>query len=139
MLLDALATLASAYDGEQEVGDEQDNLGEALRALGVREPHRALDVTHMGVLEQDVELLTAARTPETQRLHHDVHPELVSVAEAVDERFVGVVDADRRAVELVRLDAVMERGPRELGSVPIFSNPAFHAAFPPARPRKAST
>src|SRR5688500_13926042 len=77
----------------------------------VRYAHHALDVAHAGVLQQNVELLLAALTPEPQRLERDVHADLIPVPEAIDEGLLRVIDADRYAVELMRLDAVVEGRP----------------------------
>jgi hypothetical protein len=70
-------------------------------------------VAHAGVLQQHVERLLAALTPKPQRLQDHVHADLVPVAKAVDEGLLRGVDAYTYTVELVRLDALVERRARE--------------------------
>ena len=68
---------------------------------------------HAGVLQQRVELFSAALAPQPHRLQYHVHADLVPVAEAVGEGLLRVVYADGSTIELVRLDALVERWPRE--------------------------
>lgn len=68
---------------------------------------------HAGVLQENIKRLPKALTPETQRLQSHVHAALVAVAEAVDEGLLWTGDADLCTVGFVRLDAFVERWPRE--------------------------
>src|ERR1044071_1484111 len=70
-------------------------------------------MTHACVAQKHVKFFPATFTPHPKSLQHDIDADLVSVTEAVDEGLLGVVSAHGRAVDLVRLDPLMKRGPGE--------------------------
>ena len=66
------------------------------------------------VFEQKLDLSSATLPPEAKRFERDVHAELVSKLEDIGNRLLGVVNANTKAVELVLLDALVERGTGEI-------------------------